>query len=209
MSSVQSIAGEIKNRLGLWVVAGNITTYEQAETYKKLGVDIARVGVGGGSSCTTRLKTGVGFPQLSAIFETTETGIYVIADGGIKQPADLSKAIAAGAKMGMIGGMFAGTEETPGEVINGEKIFRGQASTSYMKDNQVVKNGHRTDEGIAISVPAKGTVVHVVDDLIGGLKSAMSYTGARNIDEFQERSKFVKISPSTVYENKPHIQNKS
>jgi IMP dehydrogenase/GMP reductase len=78
-----------------------------------------------------------------------------------------------------------------------------------MKDNQVVKNGHRTDEGIAISVPAKGTVVHVVDDLIGGLKSAMSYTGARNIDEFQERSKFVKISPSTVYENKPHIQNKS
>ena len=209
MSDVQRLAGEIKNKLELCVVAGNITTYEQAESYKKCGIDIARVGVGGGSACTTRIKTGVGFPQLSAIFETTETGIYVIADGGIKYPSDLSKAIAGGAVMGMIGGLFAGTEETPGEVIDGKKFFRGQASSSYMKDNQVVQNGHRTDEGIATSVPFKGAVEHIVNDLMGGLKSSMSYVGTRNIADFQKKAKFVFISSSTVTENKPHILDRT
>lgn len=206
MYEVQRLAGEIKNKLDLWVVAGNITTYEQAALYQQYGIDIARVGVGGGSACTTRMKTGVGFPQLNALFETTETGIYVIADGGIKVPGDAAKALAV-AEMIMIGGMFAGAEETPGQVINGRKIFRGQASSSYMKDNQIVQNGSRTDEGITHEVRAKGPVFHVVEDIMGGLRSAMSYVGAHNLEEYREKAQFVHISPATQVENRPHIQN--
>lgn len=213
MHAVSIAASEIKNKYGLTVVAGNITTYEQAETYKKYGVDIARVGVGGGSVCTTREKTGVGLPQLSAIFETTESGIYVIADGGIKKPGDAAKAIAAGANAIMIGGLASGTDETPGEVIEKEdgqlvKIYRGQASKAYMQDQGIETNSHRTDEGIATEVPVKGSVSHVVEDISGGIRSSMSYVGAFNIQEFQERSKFVKITPATQLENQPHVHRK-
>ncbi len=207
MADVQRLAGEMKNQLDLWVVAGNITTYEQAEMYKKYGIDIARVGVGGGSACSTRLKTGVGFPQLSALFETTESGIYVIADGGIRQPADAAKALAI-APMVMIGGMFAGTEETPGVVHDGHKIFRGQASAEYMADNKIAQNQFRTDEGITHQVPARGPVVHVIDDIMGGVRSAMSYVGAHNFEEYREKAKFILISPATQAENRPHIQSR-
>lgn len=205
MESVRKLAGEIKNILGLVIVAGNITTYEQAESYIHAGIDMARVGVGAGSVCTTRIKTGIGFPQLSAVFETTESGIYVIADGGIRKPADVAKALAAGAGVVMIGGMFSGTEETPGEIINGKKIFRGQASRSYMDDFGVELNGQRTDEGIRTEVPYVGAVEHIVDDIMGGVRSAMTYVGAEFLPEFQERSQFVRISPATQIENLPHI----
>ena len=206
MKTIELLAEEIKSRLDLFVVAGNITTYEQAEQYKKHGVDIARVGVGAGSACITRLKAGVGMPQLSAIFETTEAGIYVIADAGIRYPADVAKAIAAGANMVMIGGMFAGTEETPGEVRDGKKTFRGQASKSYMIDNGVeVINGHRTDEGIETLVTARGSVQHEVYDILGGLRSAMSYVGAPDIARFQRDAQFIHISPNTQAENRAHI----
>ena len=208
MHEVQRLAGEIKNKLDLWVVAGNITTYEQAKLYKQYGIDIARVGVGGGSACSTRMKTGVGFPQLNALFETTEAGIYVIADGGIRAPGDAAKALAV-AEMIMLGGMFAGTEETPGHVVNGKKVFRGQASAAYMKDNKIDQNGYRTDEGITHEVTAKGQVRHVVDDITAGLRSAMSYVGARNLAEYREKAQFIHISPATQAENRPHIQNVS
>ncbi len=150
---------------------------------------------------------GTGFPQLSAIFETSESGIFVIADGGIRHPGDAAKALAAGAKMVMLGTMFAGTEETPGEVINGMKSFRGQASEEYMRDNGVEVDGFRAAEGVTTQVMAKGSVAHVIDEITGGIRSAMSYTGAKNLDEFRRKSVFAIISDSTKAENQPTALN--
>lgn len=205
MEQVNRLAGDIKSQLGLTIVAGNITTYDQARVYKEAGIDIARVGVGAGSVCTTRLIAGVGMPQLNAIFETTESGIYVIADGGITKPADLAKALAGGANIGMIGGMFAGADETPGEVHGGYKTFRGQASQDYMADNGIESGEFRAAEGISVTVPIIGPVQHVVHRLLGGLRSTMSYVGARNIAELQEIAQFIRISPATQLENMPHM----
>ena len=130
MESVRELAVRIKQELKLWVIAGNIVTYEEAVTYRKSNIDIARVGVGPGGTCITRLIAGSGYPQLSAIFETISAKIPVIADGGIKKPGDFAKAIAAGATMAMLGSLFAGYDETPATVRNGMKIVRGQASVS-------------------------------------------------------------------------------
>ncbi len=205
MNMVARTAGEIKNKLGLWVMAGNIVTFKQAEKYKEIGVDVARVGVGPGGACTTRLMTGVGFPQLSAIFETSEAGIMVVADGGIKYPGDVAKALAGGAMSVMIGSMFAGTEETPGEVINGMKSFRGQASEDYMKDNGLSVDGFRAAEGVSVHIPVKGSVSHVINEITGGLRSAMSYVGARNLQELKDMAVFELVSASTKEENKPRM----
>src|SRR5262249_17638715 len=125
MQQVIDLAKKIKKATKLTLVAGNIVSYEQAKAYKGAGIDIARVGVGPGSVCITRMVAGTGFPQLSAVMETTSAGIPTIADGGIKYPGDFAKAIAAGAIVAMAGGILAGTEETPGEVIRGQKTYRG------------------------------------------------------------------------------------
>ncbi len=205
MGKVARTAGDIKDKLDMFIVAGNIVTYEQASTYKKVGVDIARVGVGPGGACTTRLVAGSGFPQLSAIFETTETGIYVIADGGIRYPGDMAKALAAGANSVMIGSAFAGTEETPGEIHNGYKRFRGQASTSYMKDNGTQPGEFRAAEGIETDVLARGSVEQIINEMTGGVRSAMSYTGAQTIQEFQKKALFTFVSSAAQAESRPHI----
>lgn len=201
LASVTKLAKLIKKELKLWIIAGNIATYPEAKAYIKDSVDIARVGIGPGGMCITRLVAGTGFPQLSAIFETTFAGIPVIADGGIKKPADFAKAIAAGAKIAMIGSLFGGTDETPGKVINGHKIVRGQASASYMKDNGVSVGEFRTAEGVVLHVPVKGPVENVVNQLMGGLRSAMSYAGAENIREFQKKAVFCLVSKSTERES--------
>lgn len=208
MEQVKRTAGEIKNKLDLSIVAGNIVTYPQAQEYVKAGIDIARVGVGPGGACKTRLVAGTGFPQLSAIFETTESGIYVIADGGIRYPGDVAKALAAGANMVMIGSMLAGTEETPGEVVDGMKQFRGQASESYMRDHGVEPGEFRAAEGVDIKVPARGSIKYIIDDLTGGLRSAMSYAGAVNIGELQNKAIFTFTSHAAQLENTPHIAKK-
>lgn len=205
MEQVARVAGEIKNRHGLTIVAGNIVTYPQAEAYKKAGVDIARVGVGPGGVCKTRLVAGAGFPQVSAIFETTESGIYVVADGGIRYPGDVAKALAAGANMVMIGSLFAGTQETPGKVTKGRKRLRGQASTSYMQDSGVVPGEYRAAEGVEVTVPARGSVEDVVNDIRGGLRSAMSYVGAKSIGELQDKAVFTFTSHAAQQENKPYM----
>jgi IMP dehydrogenase len=196
---------EIKEKSGLHIIAGNIVTYEEARAYQEAGIDIARVGVGAGGLCTTRLVAGTGMPQLSAVFNTVSTGIPVIADQSIKKPADLAKAIAAGALVGMMGSILAGTDETPGEIVDGYKAARGQASHAYMKDNGVVTGEFRTAEGISIRVPAKGPVRNVIEELMGGLRSAMSYAGAKNIKEFQEKAVFCKVSEATLEENIPWL----
>jgi len=209
MEQVKKTASEIKNILDLSIVAGNIVSYPQAIKYRDAGIDIARVGVGPGGACKTRLVAGTGFPQLSAIFETTSAGIFVIADGGIKHPGDVAKALAAGANMVMIGSLFAGTKETPGEVENGQKQFRGQASIGYMEDHNVVSDGFRASEGVEVMVPAKGSVREVVDNITGGLRSAMSYTGAKDIESLQSKAVFTFASPAAQQESRPYMDKKA
>lgn len=206
MQQVIELAQEIKKKFNITIMLGNIATYEQMLVYKQAGIDIVKVGIGPGGLCTTRLVAGTGFPQLSALFETTAEGMFIIADGGIKTPGDMAKAIAAGANMVMIGSLFAGTDETPGETLaDGTKIARGQASASYMKDNDVVIGQGRTAEGVTVKVRVKGPVSVVVEHLMGGLRSAMSYSDAETIAEFQKKAKFVLFSLAAQAESVPHI----
>ena len=209
MERVKSLASEIKKKFQVSVIAGNIVSYEQAKEYKNHHIDWARVGVGPGGLCITRLVAGTGFSQLSAVFETVSSAIPVIADGGIKTPGHFAKAIAAGAKMAMIGSLFAGTDETPGKVEKGFKVARGQASAEYMKDNGVETGEFRTAEGISIKVPAKGPVENVINDLMGGLRSAMTYTGAESIEDFQKKAEFAVVSQSGREESKPWLKDYS
>lgn len=205
MQSIIDAAAEIQEKLKMTVIAGNIVSYDQAMTYKEAGLKIARVGVGGGGMCITRLVAGAGFPQLSAVFETVSSGLEVIADGGIRKPADFAKAIAAGASVIMVGSMLAGTEEAPGQVVGGVKKARGQASEDYMKDNGSKLGEFRSAEGIMTMVPYKGSAEWIINDLIGGLRSAMSYVGAKNIKEFQAKAQFVIASQAAQGEGVAHI----
>jgi IMP dehydrogenase/GMP reductase/intein/homing endonuclease len=160
------------------------------------------------SVCSTRVKTGVGVPQLSAIVDTAsyknQEPYKIIADGGIRYAGDAAKALAAGADAIMIGGLLAGTDETPGQIINGnQKIYRGSASKeSY--DDQGKTSDWRTAEGISITVPYKGPVEHVIKDLEGGIRSSMTYTGSHNLTEFRNNARFIMVTNSTQLENKPH-----
>jgi IMP dehydrogenase len=205
MQSIIDAASEIQNKLKMTVIAGNIVSYDQAMTYKDAGLKIARVGVGGGGMCITRLVAGAGFPQLSAVFETVSSDLEIIADGGVRKPADFAKAIAAGARVIMIGSMLAGTEEAPGEVVGGVKKARGQASEDYMKDNGSKLGEFRSAEGIMTMVPYKGSAEWIINDLVGGLRSAMSYVGAKNITEFQKKAQFVAASNAAQGEGVAHI----
>ncbi|MFH0943320.1 MAG: guanosine monophosphate reductase [Candidatus Beckwithbacteria bacterium] len=205
MKRVAEAAAEGQIKLKLTVITGNIASFQQAEAYKKAGLKIARVGVGPGGLCITRLVAGTGVPQLAAVLETVESGLQIIADGGIRKPADMSKAIAAGADFVMIGSLLAGTEETPGEVIGGKKKARGQASADYMKDNGVKLGEFRAAEGVYTMVEVKGSAEHVIYDLAAGLRSAMSYVGANNLKEFRAKSRFVLVSKATIRENQAHL----
>jgi len=192
-------------KIGLSVLMGNIASYEQAQYYRKVGLKIARVGIGPGGLCTTRLVAGTGIGQLSAIFDIQRTGIEIVADGGIKYAGDVAKAIAAGAKVVMIGSLFAGTDEAPGEIIGNTKVARGQASLSYMNDRHIKTGEFRAAEGVQTTVARKGPVKHVINNLVGGLRSAMSYAGAANLSEFQQKAQFVLASEAVRRENQPHI----
>lgn len=209
---VKRLAVDIKDKLDVTVMAGNITTYDVAEQYIELGIDIARVGIGGGGLCTTRLKTGAGTPQLSAVFDTTETGIYVVADGGIRYPGDAAKALAAGAKMVMVGSVLGGTDESPGPIVirDGKKMkeIRGQASGKYMQANGIEPSEHRTEEGIATYIEYKGPVADIIKDIQGGLRSSLTYVGARTLEEFRDKARFMTVSDATQRENTPHIIGK-
>lgn len=186
-------------RLNLHVVVGNIATYQQAKWYNDEGIHIARVGIGGGSVCDTRNVTGVGIPQFTAVLATQEAGISVIADGGIRFASDVAKALGAGAELVMVGRVLAGTLETPGDVINGKKKYRGQASGEYMQDYDIQTQA--VAEGISTEVPALDlSAIDVINNLNRSLKSTMSYVGATNIGEFHENVKFI-FCPQVTHEN--------
>jgi IMP dehydrogenase len=211
----------IRHRLPeMQVVAGNVATYEGAKDLISLGIDGLKVGIGPGSICTTRVVTGAGVPQLTAILEASRaaegTGVPVIADGGIKYSGDITKAMAAGASCVMIGSLFAGTEEAPGETILYQgrtfKSYRGMGSTGAMDAGSdryatVQETGDRAKsvpEGVEGRVAYKGSLGALTDQLVGGLKSGMGYAGASTLKELTEKSRFVRITAAGLRESHVH-----
>jgi IMP dehydrogenase len=202
------------------VVAGNIATADGAKALIDAGADAIKVGIGPGSICTTRIVAGVGVPQLTAIMDTVDvakkSNTPVIADGGIKYSGDLAKAIAAGADCAMIGSLLAGTDETPGEVFlyqgRSYKTYRGMGSVTAMARGsadryfqQEIKDTLKlVPEGIEGQVPYKGPVANVLHQLVGGLRAAMGYVGARNLDELHDKAEFVRISGAGLRESHVH-----
>jgi IMP dehydrogenase len=202
------------------LIGGNVATREGALDLIKAGVDAVKVGVGPGSICTTRVIAGVGIPQLSAIMETSEVsekyGVPVIADGGIKFSGDITKAIAAGARSVMIGNLFAGTDESPGEIVlyqgRSYKVYRGMGSIEAMKEGSkdryfqedVESETKLVPEGIEGRVPYRGVLSFVIQQLIGGMKAGMGYLGAGNIQELQKKAKFIRITSSGLKESHVH-----
>lgn len=204
------------------LIAGNIATGEGANDLIKAGVDAVKVGVGSGSICITRIITGSGVPQLTAIMESVkvakEYDIPVISDGGIRTSGDAAKAIAAGASSIMVGGLFGGTDESPGKTLskNGKKfkMYRGMASfyaslgRKYREEgSQVIDSDDLNDyvpEGVEAMVPYKGNVVEIIRQLVGGLRSGLSYCGAKTILEMQKNAEFIKMSPAGYMESQPH-----
>lgn len=202
------------------VIGGNIATPEAAEFLKECGADAVKVGIGPGSICTTRVVTGIGVPQLSAILNTAQKakqlGLYVIADGGISLSGDLAKAMAAGANAVMLGSLLAGSEESPGDLIYADgktyKSYRGMGSLGAMKKGGKERYGQANikdeqkfvPEGIEGRILYKGTVANEIYQLVGGLKSSMGYQGAKTIEELHAKAKFVRISNAGLKESHPH-----
>ena len=210
----------IRHRLpDMQVIAGNVATYDGAKELISLGIDGLKVGIGPGSICTTRVVTGAGVPQLTAVMEAARaaegTGVPIIADGGIKYSGDITKAIAAGASAVMIGSLFAGTEESPGETILYQgrtfKSYRGMGSTGAMEAGSAdryaqesAERGKSVPEGVEGRVAYKGPLFGLTDQLVGGLKSGMGYVGARNLKELTEKSRFIRITAAGLRESHVH-----
>ena len=221
-SVVETLRSLKQNFRGLEVVAGNVATAEGAQALIGAGADGIKVGIGPASICTTRVVSGVGVPQLTAVIDTVRVaeraGVPVISDGGIRFSGDIVKALAAGAQAVMIGSLFAGTEESPGETIlyqgRSYKQYRGMGSLEAMREREGSRNRYFQDaeesadklvpEGIEGRVPYKGPLSVVVDQLVGGLKAGMGYTGCRNLEELRTKVKFVRVSPAGLRENHVH-----
>lgn len=216
---VLDVTALIKREFGskVDIIAGNIATATAAQALIKAGADAVKVGVGPGSICTTRVISGVGVPQLTAIWDCAQIakkhGVSVIADGGIRYSGDIVKALAAGADVVMLGSLFAGTEESPGEmeIYQGRsyKVYRGMGSLGAMKagshDRYFQESSQKlVPEGIEGRVPFKGTLSETVFQLIGGLRSGMGYCGAPNIEALQNEARFVRITQAGMQESHPH-----
>lgn len=210
---------EIKKRYDVDVVAGNVATAEGCQALIDAGADAVKVGIGPGSICTTRVVAGVGVPQITAISRAVkaaeEAGVSVIADGGIRFSGDVVKALAAGARVVMLGGLFAGLDEAPGEMVlyqgRSFKVYRGMGSLGamvrgssdrYFQKNQSV--GKLVPEGVEGRVPFKGRLSEFVYQLAGGVRAGMGYCGAKTIEDLRHNAKFVRVSAATVRENHPH-----
>jgi IMP dehydrogenase len=211
----------IKKQWNIDVVAGNVATAAGARDLIEAGADAVKVGIGPGSICTTRVISGVGVPQITAILQAAEAAeaakVPVIADGGIRYSGDLTKAIAAGAHTAMIGGLLAGVAESPGQQILYQgrtfKVYRGMGSLGAMVKGSSERyrqtGGGRTadklvPEGVEGRVPFKGSLSPFIYQLVGGLRAGMGYCGARTIDELRKEARFIQVSPASVRESHPH-----
>jgi IMP dehydrogenase len=202
------------------VIAGNVATFEGAEALIKAGVDAVKIGVGPGSICTTRIVAGIGVPQMTAIMEcaraSAQYGIPIIADGGIKYSGDITKALGAGAHCVMIGGLFAGTEESPGETVlfqgRSYKVYRGMGSLEAMKEgsrdrymqDDIESTLKLVPEGIEGRVPFRGSLSNSIYQIMGGVKAGMGYVGCRSLPELRKKARFVRITTSGLRESHVH-----
>ncbi len=219
---IERVAWLRKNYPDMRLIAGNVISGEGAEALIKAGVDGVKVGVGPGSICTTRIVAGVGVPQITAVAEVSAAaarhGVPVIADGGVRYSGDLAKAIAAGGHCAMIGSLFAGTEEAPGEIElyqgRSYKSYRGMGSLGAMSQQYGSSDRYQQDsteqleklvpEGVEGRVPYKGSLVTIVQQLTGGLRAAMGYTGCASVEELRTRAKFVRITTAGIRESHVH-----
>ncbi|KWT83685.1 MAG: IMP dehydrogenase [Nitrospirota bacterium] len=220
--SVIETLKNLKKRFNIAVIAGNVATKDAARDLIDAGADAIKVGVGPGSICTTRIVAGVGVPQITAIMDTCEEasarGIPVIADGGIKYSGDITKALAAGASAVMIGNLFAGAEESPGETILYQgrtyKVYRGMGSLSAMADANAARDRYMQEdvkslsklvpEGVEGRVPDRGPINEMIYQLVGGLRSGMGYCGAISLDELRETCRFIQITNAGLRESHVH-----
>ncbi|ATB40710.1 IMP dehydrogenase [Cystobacter fuscus] len=215
---VLSTVSGIKHRHPkLQVIGGNVSTYDGARDMCEAGADAIRVGMGPGSICTTRMVAGIGVPQITAVYESTRAasqyGVPVIADGGVRYSGDIVKALAAGAHVVMMGSVFAGTDESPGdtEIYQGRsfKVYRAMGSLGAMRDGSPdryfqEKGPKLVPEGIEGRVPSRGPVSDTIFQLVGGLRAGMGYCGTRNIEELRKNGRFIRITSSGVRESHPH-----
>jgi IMP dehydrogenase len=209
---------EVKRSFRIDVIAGNVATEDGAKALVDAGADAVKVGIGPGSICTTRVVSGVGVPQISAIMRAVGGAgdeVPVVADGGIRYSGDITKAMAAGAHAVMIGGLFAGLAESPGQMIlyrgRSFKGYRGMGSLGAMSDGSEDRYsqkgtppGKLVPEGVEGRVPYKGPLAPFVQQLVGGLRAGMGYCGTRNIEELRTRSRFILVSGASVQESHPH-----
>jgi IMP dehydrogenase len=219
--SVIDTVAKVKANHDVEVIAGNVATGDATIALLDAGADAVKVGIGPGSICTTRVVAGIGVPQITAIFDCAqaarERGVPIVADGGVQFSGDVAKALAAGADTVMLGNALAGVDESPGEIVvqQGERFkeYRGMGSMgamqgrSFSKDRYFqgsVESGKVVPEGIEGRVPYKGPLANVLHQLVGGLRQAMGYCGARTVDDLQRDARFIRISPASLRESHPH-----
>lgn len=194
------------------LMAGNVATYAGAEYLAACGADMIKVGIGGGSVCTTRVKTGFGVPTLFSVQDCARVDRSIVADGGIRTPGDIVKALAFGADFVMVGGLFSGTSVTPGEFTeeNGKKFkyFRGMASKEAQVEFIGKMPNWKTSEGVSVKVPCRNDEADIMQDIIGGLRSGFTYGGAANIRELQRKLSYCQISSASFLESQPHAMTR-
>ncbi len=221
-SNVIQTVRDVKRQHDIDVIAGNVATAEGARALVQAGVDAVKVGIGPGSICTTRIISGVGVPQITAIYQSAQglagTGVPLIADGGIRYSGDITKALAAGANCVMLGGLLAGLAESPGQLIiykgRSFKTYRGMGSIGAMGQGSSDRYRQQADpggstnklvpEGVEGRVPYKGALAPFVFQLVGGLRAGMGYCGTRNIEELHTKTRFIMVSGASVQESHPH-----
>jgi len=191
------------------IMAGNVATYAGADYLASCGADIIKAGIGGGSVCSTRIKTGFGVPMISCIEDCARTDRSIVADGGLKTAGDIVKALAFGADFVMIGGMLAGTTPTPGEIIekpDGTKVkqYRGMASKEAQENFLGQMHEWKTAEGVAAEVTCREDEDYILADIVGGLRSGLTYAGADTISELQRKLNYVRVTPAGRHESLPH-----
>jgi len=191
------------------IMAGNVATYAGADYLASCGADIIKVGIGGGSVCSTRIKTGFGVPMITSLLDCKKVDRSIVADGGIRSAGDVVKALAFGADFVMIGGMLAGTDPTPGEIINRPdgtrvKLYRGMASREAQEDYMGAMNEWKTAEGVQTAVAYRNDQDLIMSDIVGGLRSGLTYGGSANVRELQRKLNFVFVTQAGRIESLPH-----